>query len=726
MVKHTRSLEAQGITGKQCEVLLTPMIVSRLPTSLRLIWSRDCSGHESDLEWLLNWLQREIEVRERSEMYKEDAKHGVVKKGIKKGGKGFKEKLFTASALYAASPVEGSVPGCVFCNKKNHKSENCYKFLALEGQQRFDRLKELGVCFKCLNSGHMSKKCSAKCSKCQGDHIGSMCGIRLNVVSKVKMEDNAVKHPQPIVMLSGHQRNKTVLHTAKVKVVNNRGNIVTARLLFDSGCDRSYVSNKLVKKCKPEWVTSTDAHYSSFGGHRSNKDVQSNVYKLRIMNDKGDVFPIMLTDIPSICDPLVRPLVPIHILKAFSHSNLADDFDHSSPLDLDILIGLDYYWNLLSPKDTVQVGQVVAMKSVFGWILSGNVGTCSDLKGVSSSPAFKSSSSQLLCISKISDADMSRFWDLETVGISPSKECKEDTRNNVVQEYSDKINMVNGRYEVHLPWRDNIIKDTLMSNESQAKKRLNKLLVKLNKEEDLKAEYLKVFDEYKYLGIIEEVPLDEIVHPGPIYYMPHRPVVKLSGSTKVRPVFDASAKGPNGISLNDCMRTGPSLNPDLVEILIRYRRWPYVVTADIVKAFLQISVHNQDRDVHRFLLQKENDVRHMRFTRVVFGNTASPFLLNATIKTHLSKYRDCEVIQDLQRDMYVDNWFCGADSESEVTNKYTTAHTIMSEANMSLEKVVTNSMMVVSRFKDKINFINDDGINSVLGLKWSKDSDVFT
>ena len=172
------------------------------------------------------------------------------------------------------------------------------------------------------------------------------------------------------------------------------------------------------------------------------------------------------------------------------------------------------------------------------------------------------------------------------------------------------------------------VKDSLMSNEHQAMKRLNKLLVKLDKDKDLEAEYMKVFDEYESLGIIEEVPSEEVLQCGPIYYMPHRPVVRLnSSSTKIRPVFDDSAKGPNGISLNDCMLTGPSLNPDLVEILIRFRCWPYVVTADIVKAFLQISVHSQDKNVHRFLMPGKDGVKHMRFNRVVFGNTSSPFML---------------------------------------------------------------------------------------------------
>ena len=37
VIKHTRSLDALGVTGKQCEVLLSPIIVSRLPPELRLL-----------------------------------------------------------------------------------------------------------------------------------------------------------------------------------------------------------------------------------------------------------------------------------------------------------------------------------------------------------------------------------------------------------------------------------------------------------------------------------------------------------------------------------------------------------------------------------------------------------------------------------------------------------------------------------------------------------------
>ena len=120
--------------------------------------------------------------------------------------------------------------------------------------------------------------------------------------------------------------------------------------------------------------------------------------------------------------------------------------------------------------------------------------------------------------------------------------------------------------------------------------------------------------------------------------IPHRPVIKDSISSKVRPVFDASPAGPNGVSLNNCLDSGPSLIPDLVEILLGFRRWNIALTADITKAFLQIGVQRPDQDVHRFLWQCGNVIRVMRFVRVPFGNTSSPFLLNATIKHHLNFY----------------------------------------------------------------------------------------
>lgn len=96
------------------------------------------------------------------------------------------------------------------------------------------------------------------------------------------------------------------------------------------------------------------------------------------------------------------------------------------------------------------------MKSSFGWVLSGDLGKGSDNLHTYSSP-------QLLSISPVSDRDLYKFWDLESIGIS-SKDTKEEG-SNVLEEFQDKIKFVDDRYEVQLPWKDKTMKERLQNNE---------------------------------------------------------------------------------------------------------------------------------------------------------------------------------------------------------------------------------------------------------------------
>ena len=118
---------------------------------------------------------------------------------------------------------------------------------------------------------------------------------------------------------------------------------------------------------------------------------------------------------------------------------------------------------------------------------------------------------------------------------------------------------------------------------------------------ELTKEYEKIIEDQLRDGIIETVP--EQPSGERTFYMPHNPVVRDSTTTtKVRMVFDASAK-PHHLakSVNDCMHTGPPLQPLLWDILIRARMAPFLFLGDIEKAFLQISLREEDRDAFRFL-----------------------------------------------------------------------------------------------------------------------------
>ncbi|GFR23382.1 CCHC-type domain-containing protein [Trichonephila clavata] len=106
--------------------------------------------------------------------------------------------------------------------------------------------------------------------------------------------------------------------------------------------------------------------------------------------------------------------------------------------------------------------------------------------------------------------------------------------------------------------------------------------------------YDKILKEWEQLGIIEPVPINikgVNLSQQKCRYLPHRAVFKESSlTTKIRPVFDASAKDENSISLNQCLATGPNYIEMIPSILNKFRKNGLGVISDIRKAFLQISI----------------------------------------------------------------------------------------------------------------------------------------
>ena len=148
------------------------------------------------------------------------------------------------------------------------------------------------------------------------------------------------------------------------------------------------------------------------------------------------------------------------------------------------------------------------------------------------------------------------------------------------------------------------------------------------------------------------------------HYLPHQAVIRSDAlTTKLRVVFDASAKvRPDCPSLNDCTYTGPPLTPGIADILMRFRAHKVGLVADIEKAFLNIAVDEQQRDLMRFLwiddVRKDDpNIEIYRFCRVIFGMNCSPFLLNATLLHHVTEYyaSDPALAEYILSGLYVDD-----------------------------------------------------------------------
>ena len=169
-------------------------------------------------------------------------------------------------------------------------------------------------------------------------------------------------------------------------------------------------------------------------------------------------------------------------------------------------------------------------------------------------------------------------------------------------------------------------------------------------------------------------------------------------TTKLRIVFDASSRATNeGPSLNDCLYSGPSLTPIIFKIRLRFRERKIALVGDIEKAFLNIKVQEQDRNVLRFLwidsLQKDDpEIVLYRFCRVVFGVNSSPFLLNATLRYHISQYSlDAQFVENLLNSFFIDDLVSGERNLERCLLLYEKSKKCLSEGGFNLRKWISNS-----------------------------------
>ena len=183
--------------------------------------------------------------------------------------------------------------------------------------------------------------------------------------------------------------------------------------------------------------------------------------------------------------------------------------------------------------------------------------------------------------------------------------------------------------------------------------------------------YVDAMNRYFAEGHAVEVTGD--VEVGKVRYLPHHPVFREDkSSTKCRVVFDASAKTHDGVSLKDCLLEGPKTQPDLVQVLSRFRWNRIGLVSDIKAIFLQIKLRPEDQDVHRFLwrdMDGNQSPSIYRKTVLTFGAKSSPFESESTVHMHVAaqKKQFPEVAEEVQK-LYVDDYVGGRDTVKDAVN----------------------------------------------------------
>ncbi len=239
----------------------------------------------------------------------------------------------------------------------------------------------------------------------------------------------------------------------------------------------------------------------------------------------------------------------------------------------------------------------------------------------------------------------------------------------VVQHFSENHYRTDeGRFVVPLPKKPQA--KVLGESRSQAVRRFLALERSLRAKGNFK-EFDTVIQEHFHLGHAEKIPVLDLHKPlEQVFYLPMHAVRKESSTTtKVRAVFDASAKSSTGVSLNDVLLVGPTIHPSLVDVLLRFRLHRIAITADVSKMYRAIELSQSDKDLHRFVWRRapEEPLQDFRMTRVTFGVSATSYAANMSIKQNSIEFAsDYPLAVDVvDKSFYVDDCLSGADTPEQ-------------------------------------------------------------
>ncbi|UYV70054.1 hypothetical protein LAZ67_7001638 [Cordylochernes scorpioides] len=376
------------------------------------------------------------------------------------------------------------------------------------------------------------------------------------------------------------------------------------------------------------------------------------------------------------------------------------DICQGEEISIHMLIGSDLLSSILTGRMQILQNGVVATETKLGWTVMG--------------PAIgKDMEDSCLIVNSfhVNSFDVQDLWKLDVLGIMDAAETK--SRKDLIEASNTNFKETvkrdeSGRYIVSLPWIAGPPPVPVNRRTTE-----NRLLTTTRNVQGkmLHEKYDTIFEEWEKERFIEEF---EDKWEG-CSYLPHRPVLKDSHTTPIRPVFDASCKKKGLPSLNQCLEKGDNLIELIPDLLLRFRLGKYGIIADMRKAFLQIQVREEDREFLRFLWWKKDQktLKFYRHCRVVFGLTSSPFLLAATIKYHLSlpQFQDNRCAELLARSFYVDNCILKQDPASILGMKWhlqtdTIAINVQSLKNIDEEKSITKRSILSAchRIFDPIQF----------------------
>ncbi|UYV62399.1 hypothetical protein LAZ67_2000421 [Cordylochernes scorpioides] len=617
---------------------------------------------------------------------------------------------------------------CILCKSGHHPLYMCNLFCKMPLKEKLNVVKGHKLCFNCLRKGHFSWNCrlNQRCKVCKGKHHTMIHYDKPSTEgASAQVENTTPKEHESAINLTNTQQancndSHVLLATARIKIKNGLGKLCTCRALLDSGSQVTMITKGC---CERLGLVQRKSDRMIIGVGNTPVQHSSSTVSVTFcpLNNSEEfsveavVTGVLTSEIPNF--RLKDPNWPT--LKSLK---LADpEFYIQAPIDM--ILGADIYTELmLNGSISLGEGLPMAINTRLGWVLLGK------LMGTSES------NTEVCNLSLQSEPElefvMKRFWETESVPspdlCTQDEDCERLFSNNHGRDS-------HGRYWVKLPFRQH--RPLLGESREKALRRFLSLEGKLCKNVKLYDQYRGFMKEYEHLNHMERVPIAEVKRElCRCYYMPHHPVIReQSTTTKMRVVFDASAKSENNVSLNQFLHKGPKIQQDVFFILLRFRTYPVAITADIEKMYRQIRIHPEDADYQRILWRPspEEPVVDYRLLTVTYGTTSAPFLAMRTLQQLAEDegHNYPEASRVTLNDFYVDDLLTGAQTIAETKELIDQLKDLMKKGGFHLRKWNSNCQEIVSHVEEmneerKID-LERGAMSGILGIVWDHVQDTF-
>lgn len=768
MTMNLRVLKHLGQPVDQWDTLIVYYITNKFDSSTRKEWESSTHGTKKDVATvcdLSEFIETRCAILESLESHSSKNQTSVTPGGqvsssatIKSHSKLVSSSGQTSNSFVTSVPFkEGHTSSsgssgetkCGFCGN-NHLNHLCEEFLKLSVGERHKRVVELRMCFNCLRPGHSSLDCSStyRCRECNKRHhslIHFNEGIN-NINTKVSTSSDVSTTPvintnevnSKINLCSRNQSGQVMLATAIVNVNNYQGEKVKCRVLLDSASESNFICEDLCQRLKLR-RRRVFIPISGITEIQTDNPVKQSVDATIGSTNNGFKVNMEFLVMSKITGGVPSRSVEISSWNIPKNIVMADPwFNVKSKIDM--LLGAQMFFKMMS------VGQIelsenlpMLQKTVFGWIVCGkamdsNMNNSSSISlystmGESFNQSYSSFCNQQFVSSSLEN-EVAKFWEVEEVA-SESMLTKEEQVCEDMFKSSIRRD-IDGKFVVKLPVRDNLV--DLGDSFNSAMKRFLLLEKRLVRQPELYQQYNSFINEYYKLNHMREVT-DNSSELQP-YYMPHHAVIKPSSTTtKVRVVFAASMKSSSGLSLNNVLMVGPTVQSDLLSIVLRLRLHKIVMIADITKMYRQIKVDESDVHLQRILWRSSSkeDIKSYELTTVTYGTASAPFLATRClnqISVENSKEHPTEA-KIIERDFYVDDLITGVQDVETGLKIQKNLMDVLEGYGFELRKWCSNNSEILEgvpeEFRETSSTFNIDEDDTVktLGLLYQPKSDKF-